>query len=87
MGIKYVLDNLWIPIEKRTPPLEKDLNGTKWSKEVFVLLSNGEVSTDYYWKEETIDREGWYNRFNKVTHWMPIPKKPNRKSPMSEKNI
>ena len=77
MGVQITLENLWIPIDKRTPPLEKEVCGMKWSKEVIVLLSNGEISTDYYWKKEETNEEGWSdNRLNVVTHWMPIPKKP-----------
>lgn len=70
------LDNLqnqpWIPVEQLLPPLVEDWDVDVVSKQVIVLLQNGEVTKDQYWKDKKTDAGGWAYSSIKVTHWMPF---------------
>ena len=65
-GVKWALDNLWIPVEKEFP---KE-NGTYFVK--WLAMDKVMYSSAYFIDEHTWDVEGY--GFTEVTHWMKIPK-------------
>ena len=71
-NLENILTNPWIPAEQLLPPMVEDWDSDWVSKQVIVLLENGEVSKDIYWKDKKINEGGWSFSSIKVTHWMPF---------------
>ena len=77
MGVQITLENLWIPVKNNLPKQLHHGNYSTWSDYVLGLLENGNVIQTYYWEDKVTGRTGWLSVYNtRVTHWMPIPKKP-----------
>ena len=70
--LEHILNNPWIPVEQQLPPMVEDWDFDLASKPVIVLLENGELSKDIYWKNKKIGKGGWSFSSIKVTHWMPF---------------
>ena len=71
-NLENILTNPWIPAEQLLPPMVEDWDSDWVSKQVIVLLENGEVSKDIYWKDKKTNEGGWSFSSIKVTHWMPF---------------
>ena len=71
-SLNQILTNPWIPVEQQLPPMVEDWDSDVVSKQVLVLLENGEVTKDQYWKDKKTDAGGWAYSSIKVTHWMPF---------------
>lgn len=71
-SLEYILNNPWIPVEQQLPPMVEDWDFDLASKPVIVLLENGELEKDIYWKNKKIGKGGWSFSRIKVTHWMPF---------------
>lgn len=70
--LDHIQNHPWIPVEQQLPPLVEDWDVDMVSKQVIVLLQNGEVSKDQYWKDKKTDEGGWAYNSIAVTHWMPF---------------
>ena len=68
----YLKTHPWFSVEEFLPALEEDWDSDVVSRQVIVLLENGEVSKDLYWKDKKTGECGWAYSSIKVTHWMPF---------------
>lgn len=70
--LDHIQNHPWIPVEQQLPPMVEDWDSDVVSKQVLVLLCNGEVTKDLYWKDKKTDEGGWAYSSIEVTHWMPF---------------
>lgn len=80
-----ILSNYWLPVESILPKLipQGSLDGTEWSRsaEVLVLLNDGTIITGHYEHDDFVAYDYWVLADDgflteSVTHWMPLPEKP-----------
>ena len=71
----------WIPVEERLP--EGDEQVLVFSLDEYLGTTQHElakrrfcVRTGWNWYVYSDELEGWISTYNRVTHWMPLPKAP-----------
>ena len=72
-GAEFALENQWISVGDDLPCNHEELLDGNITRQVFVRKKNGEYDISFM-----INFTRWelINRFENVTHWMPIPKLP-----------
>ena len=82
-GYKQGQQDRWVPVEKRTPDLPIEAAGSRFSERVLVYRSlapkHMQVGEATYADFGPMDK-GWMGESgNGITHWMPLPEKPEQR--------
>jgi len=72
----------WISVEDRLPEPDIEFHGSEFSHDLLIYSEEDGIMLGYYffpWRNMSmkgfaVRKEG---KFNNITHWMPLPEKPN----------
>ena len=56
----------WISVKDRLPEMEQDV----------LVADNGFIAVWTFYGDYWEDSHGWWQEFDEVTHWMPLPEPP-----------